>query len=454
MAQTGNWLQMMWNGKPYYDHPPMGFWLMAISYKILGINEFTTRLPSALLGLFSILLTYKVAFELSKKKTVGFIAALILGTSVWYVIRVRSGNLESVFMFFYILTVYLSVKSAKNFAWFPLTMLSFAGLILSKTLVGFSAVLLIFYFNFGQIIKIKKNFILLLLGIWLFFLALYPWYGYHLKNYPDFFQYHFIHKGTRDKTLISYFQLNIKQPLFYIHMGVRKWYYIWLASLGFLIFTFKFLKKNIFFLILWNFIVVFPFLTSKETELWHLIPVYLPLSLIVAVGVYEFDFTFLNIIKKIFIWFERSRELKHKNILLDIARRINNKRNINIVYLTAFLYLAFIQFKIFYKEVFPESKYVTDQVDVAKRIAKYKEKIYLDIDYLPVAIFYSGKRIDTLVYEASGEATFTKLFEIDNGNIIGVTKNWVIEDLSRKNFPLTVLEKNNTYSIITKPKEL
>lgn len=395
----------------------------------MGINEFTTRLPSALLGLFSILLTYKVAFELSKKKTVGFIAALILGTSVWYVIRVRSGNLESVFMFFYLLTVYLSVKSAKNFAWFPLTMLSFAGLILSKTLVGFSAVLLILYFSFGQIIKIKKNFILLLLGIWLFFLALYPWYGYHLKNYPDFFQYHFIHKGTRDKTLISYFQLNIKQPLFYIHMGVRKWYYIWLASLGFLIFTFKFLKKNIFFLILWNFIVLFPFLTSKETELWHLIPVYLPLSLIAAVGVYE-GLTFGSNIVKV------------PKILL------------NFLYIMFFLYIAFLQIKIFYKEVFPESKYVTDQVDVAKRIAKYKEKIYLDIDYLPVAIFYSGKRIDTLVYEASGEETFTRLFKENNGNVIGVTKNWVIEDLNRKNFPLTVLEKNNTYSIITKPKKL
>src|SRR4030065_73934 len=88
--------------------------------------------------------------------------------------------------------------------------------------------------------------------------------------------------------------------IFYLHMGVRKWYYLWLAALGFLLVSLKFFKKNIFFLFLWNFIVLYPFLTSKETELWHLIPVYLPLSLIVAVGVYEginFGFHILKILK-------------------------------------------------------------------------------------------------------------------------------------------------------------
>ena len=68
-----------------------------------------------------------------------------------------------------------------------------------------------------------------------------------------------------------------------------------------------------------------------------------------------------------------------------------------------------------------------------------------------MAVFYSGKQIETLVYEASGEATFSRLFKEDNGNVIGVTKNWVIEDLQKKKFPLKLLEKNYTYSILTKP---
>src|SRR3990167_3701737 len=233
MAKSGNFIQMIWNGKPYYDHPPMGFWLMAISYKLLGTNELATRLPSALLGLFSVLLIYKIAHELFGKKVIGFVAALILGTSVWYVIRVRSGNLESVFIFFYLLTVFLSIKSAKNFNWFPLTMVSFAALILSKTLVGISVVFLILYFNTRQIINLKKNLLLLLFGVWFFVLTLFPWYNFHIKNFPGFIEYHFIHKGARDKTLASYFQLKIDQPLFYIHMGMRKWYRLWQVSILF-----------------------------------------------------------------------------------------------------------------------------------------------------------------------------------------------------------------------------
>ncbi len=58
MVKTGDYMNMMWNGNPFYDHPPMGFWLMAASYKLFGINEFTTRLPSALLGLCANIFMY------------------------------------------------------------------------------------------------------------------------------------------------------------------------------------------------------------------------------------------------------------------------------------------------------------------------------------------------------------------------------------------------------------
>src|SRR3990167_2469683 len=159
MARSGDFIRMMWNGKPYFDHPPMGFWLMAISYKLFGINEFSTRFPSTLLGLLSILLIYKTAIELYGKKVIGVAAALIMGTSVWYVIRVRSGNLDSIFILFNILTVFLSVKSANNFKFFPLVMLALAGLVLTKTLVWVSAVILIIWLNFGQLLKLKKNFL-------------------------------------------------------------------------------------------------------------------------------------------------------------------------------------------------------------------------------------------------------------------------------------------------------
>ncbi|OGK26727.1 hypothetical protein A3D76_02410 [Candidatus Roizmanbacteria bacterium RIFCSPHIGHO2_02_FULL_37_9b] len=437
MSRTGDFMNMVWNGKPYYDHPPMGFWLIAIAYKFFGVNEFSTRLPSALLGLFSILLMNKVGIELFGKKIIGFVAAIILGTSVWYVIRVRSGNLESVFVFFYILTVYLSVKSAKNFNWFPLVMLSFGGLILSKTLVGVSAIILIIYLNFSQLINVKKNLVLVLIGILFFGLTVFPWYYYHLKTFPDFYEYHFIHKGTRNKTFASYFKPMIEQPLFYLHMGVRKWYYIWLATLGFLLVSLKFLKKFIFFLFLWNFIVFYPFLTSKETELWHLIPVYLPLSFLIALGVSEGIFLAYLTFNQILI--RHSKNIKIPNIIPAS------------LFLTLFLYFAFVQIRIFYKEVIPANKWIPDDVAISKVAGKYNKPIYLDDDYLPIAVFYSGKNVQPLAYLADDKKTLEKFIQSNEKNYIVITRNWVVDDLKKKEIKYKLLEKNNSFSILTKP---
>lgn len=442
IVKTGDVLNMVWNGKPYFDHPPMGFWLMAASYKLFGINEFTTRLPSAVLGLLSIVFVYLTALNLFKKKTIGLAASLILGTSVWYVLRVRSGNLESPFVFFYIFTIFLSLKSSKDFRWFPLTMLSFGALVLSKTLAGVSAIVLILFLNFRQMIQIRKNLMWMIIGISLFCLLVFPWYQAQFMKYPNFYDYHFVQKGTRDKTFDSYFHIMPTQPLFYVHMGIRKWYKLWQGSVVLIVLSFfylliAYLRKRqkkileklsiIVFLIIWNFVILYPFLTSEKTELWHLIPTYLPISLMIAFIFYELGariFSFLKLHERFF----------------------------QAVYLGIIFIFSFIQIRNFWKEVYPATKYITDQVDISRRLTKYTEKIYLDIDYLPDAIFYSGKHIDTLVYESNGELTFTRLFEIDGGNVIGVTKNWVVEDLVKKKFPIKILEKNDTYSIVTKPK--
>lgn len=437
MAKSGDFMQMMWNNMPFYDHPPMGFWLIALSYKIFGINEFSTRFPSTLLGLFSILLMYKIGVELFNKKLVGFVAALILGTSVWYVIRVRSGNLDSVFVFFYLLTLYLSAKSSKNFIWFPLTMLSFGALILSKTLVGVSAIVLILYLNFSQLINIKKNFVLTLVGGLLFLLAVFPWYNYHTHKFPDFFEYHFIHKGTRNKEFASYLRPMFDQPLFYLHMGVRKWYYIWLASFGFLLISLKFVKRNAFFLIFWNFIILYPFLTSKETELWHLIPAYLPLSFMVALGVYEGIFLAHHIFNQILMRYKKKFEISNKFP--------------NILYLVLFIYISFLQIKIFYKEVYPANRWTPDDVAISKAASKYNKPIYLDDDYLPIAIFYAGKNIQPLAYLSKDKKSLAKFIQSGEKNYIVITRNWVVDDLKSKNIKYKLLEKNNSFSILTKP---
>lgn len=48
MTVTGDWITPYFNGEPRFDKPPLVYWLMAIAYKTVGVNEWAVRFPSAL----------------------------------------------------------------------------------------------------------------------------------------------------------------------------------------------------------------------------------------------------------------------------------------------------------------------------------------------------------------------------------------------------------------------
>jgi 4-amino-4-deoxy-L-arabinose transferase-like glycosyltransferase len=48
MVVTGDYVTLHINGVRYLEKPPLPYWLVAISYKVLGVNEFSTRLPMVL----------------------------------------------------------------------------------------------------------------------------------------------------------------------------------------------------------------------------------------------------------------------------------------------------------------------------------------------------------------------------------------------------------------------
>lgn len=48
MVVTGDWITPYFNGDTRFDKPPLIYWLMAIGYKLIGVNELAARLPSAL----------------------------------------------------------------------------------------------------------------------------------------------------------------------------------------------------------------------------------------------------------------------------------------------------------------------------------------------------------------------------------------------------------------------
>ena len=428
ILKSQDWLKMSWNGNPFYFHPPLGIWMIAISYKIFGISEFSTRLPSAIMGLGSIILIYLSTKNLFQKKEIGFVASLILGTSVWYLIRMRSGDLDSTLIFFYLLTLYCSIKSSKKFIWFLGTMIAFGALLLSKTLVGVSAIIPIVLLNYKSIINIKKNYKILIGGVVGLLIVVLPWYLTQIITYPSFIREHFVNVGLRGKDLGSYFHLELTLPLFYLHMGVRKWYYLWIASIGLIFISWKFIKQEFFTLLSWNIVILYPFLTTNQTHIWHLIPVYIPIAIITSAGIYYGGLKLLELLK-----------------LKDKLKNI-----INITYVLFFLCLSMIQIKNFYKEVYPSSMFTPDDVDISQKVAKYNRPIFLDDSFKPVAIFYSGHNVIWMMDLPEEKRTAQGLFNSDEKDFVMITRNNIVDELKKTGTELKVLEKNKYLSIISR----
>lgn len=58
MSVTGDWITPYWNGETRFDKPPLVYWLMAIAFKIVGVNEWAARLPSALAAIALVVLGF------------------------------------------------------------------------------------------------------------------------------------------------------------------------------------------------------------------------------------------------------------------------------------------------------------------------------------------------------------------------------------------------------------
>ena len=83
MVQDGDyWTPMYPNGQIRLLKPIVSYWASAGSMKVLGISLFTARLPFALAGLLTLLVTYQLAKTVTQNTQVALLAALTLASNV------------------------------------------------------------------------------------------------------------------------------------------------------------------------------------------------------------------------------------------------------------------------------------------------------------------------------------------------------------------------------------
>lgn len=86
MLASGDGVTPRLNGVNYFEKPPLVYWAMALSEKILGLNEWAVRAVPALFAVWGVVLTYTAGRRLFGREA-GLASAVVLGTSLlWFAI--------------------------------------------------------------------------------------------------------------------------------------------------------------------------------------------------------------------------------------------------------------------------------------------------------------------------------------------------------------------------------
>ena len=65
MLQRDDWVTPWWNGQPFFDYPVWGYWMVALSFRWLGVSEGAARLPVALAASAVVVATFLLLWRLA-----------------------------------------------------------------------------------------------------------------------------------------------------------------------------------------------------------------------------------------------------------------------------------------------------------------------------------------------------------------------------------------------------
>ncbi len=415
IIKSGDLFNLKWNGSTYDDHPGGGFWLIAVSFKLFGVNEFSARFAQALSGWGSLFITYLLGKRLFNG-LVGLFSALALTSAPWFVLRARSGNLDSILVFFFLTTIYLFIKSIDCRRFFAPFLLSYLYLFLIKTAIPLTIIPVMIFILITDRKKLGRRYLL----IGLFFLIVIPLSLYSiilLRNHN--FVSNFIKIGLPGVSVSNNYLSNLKLMKDYLYFSIGRWFWPTVLStlLGIVLFGYKFVILGIF-----TYSFFLPFLLSAKGHVWQLIPLH-PFMMISLFG---FMFLFIEkYTKKITAGFKYLNKIgSHKIASLSIF----------CVWLI-FWYPAYIKN---WREFIDIPAFVSDEAILSVKAAQLGNKLYIDEAFLPAAVFYFQGEVKWIQNEE-----LRYLFDDDEYFLL-ITKDWRLDgyNISKTDYNIIMSDRD------------
>lgn len=332
MTITGNYLvQYWWPATAWYEKPPLYMWFTAGLMKVLGQSEWAVRLPSAIMGFLTVVAVYffgKWVFKLSNEKksnfsnkTVGFIAALCLLTTVHFLYYSRIGMLDVSATFFITLSLFVYYVSKVSLNKRRLILFMMAGAlcglaVMVKGIIGLLPIPIIgiyeFYLYFTKQQKFSKEFVktyAIFFGA--AFVIFAPWhlymtYVFGFEFWQKYIGYHVIDRALvsiedKGRPFLWYFEV--------LRVSMRLWFLALVGAIPVSLFIVlrHFSKKFNFgfvesllegyedskaphkhlvnahvFLLIWSIFSFLLFSASASKLIWYIIPIYPAIALLIG----------------------------------------------------------------------------------------------------------------------------------------------------------------------------
>lgn len=427
VAQSGDLIKLRWNGEPFFDKPPVYFWLSALSMKLFGFTEFAARLPSVVAGFGVGVLLYLLARMLCNK-SVALISLLVFSSTIGFLFRARTGNLDALLIFWILASMVSFYKAYQlvSVKWFVImgVALGFGFLTKGAIVFAFPFVCLIYLLIRKEYPMLKPKFLLgsFLIGASISLLWVFVSF---LINGEGFIEGFFVNQTGKLSTSI-YFSENFSfEYILHVKSGLKIWFVPFALSFFYSLYKWRNTRNVILSIYLLLFFSVLSFSENKSN--WFLMPLYPITALMIGYTVYEFG-------KKFFI---------------------NSSALTTLVFIVASLQLFF------YRNEFIVPDITVDDAKVAiaaKSETEENDILYLTNYYYPTVVYY-GERKTYAVYSEHEEnlAWWVKPKTawrdiLKNKNVFIVTNSEEFEILKQSypNYKFTVLYEKGEKKLVKK----
>ena len=425
IAARGDWLGGQWNGQTWFYEPPLVTWSLAVLYKIFGLSEFWLRSFNALLGFLTIIVVYKLSVLINNSKKSAFISAAILLSNIEFLFRSRQINVEIPVTFFLIFTIYAALKTyvSPQRKWWVITGISLGLAFLTKR----ASPILIFP-AIGYLLLNKQNRRNLFIFLITFISVTFPWYLISYLKWENQFINEFFLGYTLGK--IRSVNPGAGADIWFYITSLRHAFKFWFplitpAIIWATIKSFHDRKIAILTIYIWTFLIFLTIAPIKSS--WFLLPIHPAIAVIIGL--------FIN------------NALERSDPGVRQGRTLINK---HLYLIVGVLLLSSLQIFRYRRDfIVPDTTdRQTGMAKLAGQLTPAQNPIYLDDDYLPVAVFYSRRRVFPLRFNRL--QTITPL-PIPSGSYI-LTNTETLSTL-QNNYPNILLIKESADLILAQNRQ-